>query len=357
MDKKGDIYMSMNSKEELFEDVNDVEIGDIIDLDFLQKIQDNFAKSVGVAAIASDDTGKPVVKESEFTDFCMKLTRGCRIGNERCQECDKNGGMESYRKGRPVVYQCHAGLVDFAAPILLKGRVIGNMLGGQVLTEKPDENKFKKMAEEIGVDPEEYIKALRKVKIVERDKVEAAANVLYMISNILSKLGYNQYQLKNLSQNINENLEQIAAAVEELSSSASSVSEDQQSLNREVQNIKELSEEIHKIINYIKSIADQTNMLGLNAAIEAARAGEYGKGFGVVADEIRKLSDSSKETALNIVKLNSSIQDSVSKTVKVSDHTLKANENQASAAEQISASLQEVLSLVSNMNELAQSFK
>ncbi len=81
-----------------------------------------------------------------------------------------------------IVFSIHAGLVDFAAPVFLNGKVIGNMFGGQVLTEKPDEDKFRKIAGEIGVAPEEYIKALRKVKIVERDKVEAAANVLYMIA-------------------------------------------------------------------------------------------------------------------------------------------------------------------------------
>ncbi|MCI1945016.1 PocR ligand-binding domain-containing protein [Clostridium luticellarii] len=349
--------MDIDNSKVSVKNVDDIKLEDIIDIDFLQEFQDNFAKSVGMAAITSDDTGKPVVKGSEFTDFCMKLTRGCRIGNERCEECDKNGGIESYKTGKPVVYSCHAGLVDFAAPIILKGKVIGSMLGGQVLTEKPDEDKFRKIAEEIGVDPEEYIKALRKVKIIKRDRIEAAANVLYMISNILSKLGYNQYELKNISQNVNESLEQIAASIEELSSSAVSVSENHQSLNKEIQNIKELSEKIHEVINYIKSIADQTKMLGLNAAIEAARAGEYGKGFGVVADEIRKLSDSSKETAVSIVKLNSNIQDSVLKTVDVSDHTLKTSENQAAAVEQINASLQEVLSLVSSMNELAQSLK
>lgn len=256
-----------------------------------------------------------------------------------------------------IVFSIHAGLVDFAAPVFLNGKVIGNMFGGQVLTEKPDEDKFRKIAGEIGVAPEEYIKALRKVKIVERDKVEAAANVLYMIANVLSKLGYNQYKMKNLSQIANENLDQIAASLEELSSSAVSVSENQQSLNKEIQNIRELSEKIHKIIGYIRNIADQTKMLGLNAAIEAARAGEYEKGFGVVADEIRKLSDNSKETAENIVKLTSSIQKSVSKTVEVSAHTLKASENQAASVEQINASLQEVLSLVSNMNEMAQKLK
>ncbi|MHC6179021.1 PocR ligand-binding domain-containing protein [Clostridium sp. JNZ X4-2] len=349
--------MVLHHSKASLEDTDNIEIANVIDLDFLQKFQDDFAKSVGMAAIASDDKGKPVVKASEFTDFCMKMTRGSEIGNKRCERCDKEGGLESYKTGKPAIYSCHAGLTDYAAPILLNGKVIGNMLGGQVLTEPPDEGKFRKIAVEIGVDPDEYIKALRKIKIIGKDRIEAAANVLYMTSNTLSKLGYNQHRLRNMGKNVNESLDQISASMEELSSSAMTVSENQQSLNKEIQNIKELSEKIYKIVGAIKSIADQIKMLGLNAAIEAARAGEYGKGFGVVSDEIRKLSDSSKETAVKIVELTSNIQESVSKTLEASEHTSRITENQAAAIEQINSGLQEIVSMSSKMNELAESLE
>ncbi|MHC1684114.1 MAG: PocR ligand-binding domain-containing protein [Clostridiaceae bacterium] len=334
-------------------DIAALEVKDVIDINMLQRFQDDFAVSMDIASVTVDANGNPVTKPSSYTKFCMDFTHSTKTGDDRCAQSHKKGGEEAARTGKPYVYTCHAGLVDFAAPIMVEGKLIGTILGGQILYSNPEEDKFRQTAREIGVNEDKYADAANKVKVSKEKNVKAAAEVLYLMANSLSKMGYEQLKLSSVSNVLSENFSQISATMEELSASSINVTNNQHVLNEEIGNVKKISVEINNIVDSIKGIADQTKMLGLNAAIEAARAGEVGRGFGVVATEIRSLSDSSKETAIKVMNLTAKIQESVDKTIDSSKSTLETTEQQTAAIEEVAATLQSVSVLADDLNNLA----
>ena len=254
-------------------DITALEIKDVLDTKLLQTFQDDFAISMTMASVTVDKSGTPITTPSSYTDFCMDFTHSTKIGDDRCAASHKKGGEEAARTRKPYIYTCHAGLIDFAAPILVDDYLIGTILGGQILTSPPEESQFRKTATEIGVNEDGYIDAVNKISLTTEKKVTAAADVLYLVANSLAQAGYEKLKLSTMSQTLTDNFSQISATMEELSASSVTVTNNQHNLSDEISNVKKISAEINTILDSIKSIADETKMLGLNAAIEAARAG------------------------------------------------------------------------------------
>lgn len=162
-----------------------------------------------------------------------------------------------------------------------------------------------------------------------------------------------QAQLKNMANNLGRGLSEVSAAMEEMAASSTEVTASQDKLHTEIQEVKNNANEINSVLAFIKEIADETKMLGLNAAIEAARAGDAGRGFGVVAEEIRKLSDQSKHTVIQIKELLDKVDSSIINTVKMSDSTLDVTQQIAAASEEVNASLEEMTSLAEQLDSTA----
>lgn len=160
-------------------------------------------------------------------------------------------------------------------------------------------------------------------------------------------------QLRDMSENLDNGLSGISAAIEELAASASQIHENEQMLNTDIKEIIKLSDSINQISGFIKEIADETKMLGLNAAIEAARAGDVGRGFGVVAEEIRKLSEQSKSTVPQIKELTDNIKIAVDKVIGQSNSSLQSSQEQAAASEEITASIEEITAMAEVLNKIA----
>ncbi|GAB6137075.1 PocR ligand-binding domain-containing protein [Halanaerobaculum tunisiense] len=330
----------------------EIEIDKLLDLDFIQQFQDEFAKFLGISSITVDLKGDPITSPSGFTEFCNYI-RSSEEGLKRCKKCDREGGKKANTSGEPVVYECHAGLCDFAVPIVIEGNQIGSILGGQVLPKDPNENEFRKIAQELNLDPDKLIKKLEDVYTLDRMQIESAANMLYIVTNTISEVWYQEIELQEMAGVLSENLSQIASAMDEISSASIEMNNKQNLLHEKIENVNSLSNEINQFVDFIEKIADKTNMLGLNASIESARAGKHGRGFDVVAQEIRELSQDSKKRVEQIKELVPKIQDSTNKTSQMANKMLENIEEQSATLQEITASIQELNSLSDEMLSLA----
>ncbi|MDE5966612.1 MAG: PocR ligand-binding domain-containing protein [Lachnospiraceae bacterium] len=173
--------------------MQDLKLTDLIEVELLQKLQDGFASMTGMAALVTDKEGVAVTQGSNFSDFCMKYTRQSSLGKKRCEQCDKQGAEMCMEYGKPFAYHCHGGLVDYAAPIMARGERIGSFIGGQVLTQEPDLDKFRSIARELDIDEEAYVEAVKKVKIIDKETIDSAAASLGSIADVMSELAYGKH--------------------------------------------------------------------------------------------------------------------------------------------------------------------
>ncbi|KAA0964992.1 chemotaxis protein [Sporosarcina sp. ANT_H38] len=150
-------------------------------------------------------------------------------------------------------------------------------------------------------------------------------------------------------------VEETAASLEEIAGSVTQLADQVSEVMKLMTEVSTGAKEIGKVSTVVRGLSDQSNLLGLNAAIEAARAGDAGKGFNVVAKEIRKLATNSKENVTQIDELTKNISNSILNLTNAFSGINELTTNQAASIEQISATVQEISRNAHSLSTMAES--
>lgn len=167
-------------------DIENYSFNDIFEISEVQKLQNLFAKTHGVASIITDTLGNPITEPSNFTHLCQNIIRKTEKGCSNCYHSDAILGR--YHPSGAVIQPClSGGLWDAGVSITLKGKHIANWLIGQVRNEYYNEKQLVEYAKEIGADVIEYIKAYKDVPIMSAEKLYNIAELLFVFANHLSE--------------------------------------------------------------------------------------------------------------------------------------------------------------------------
>jgi methyl-accepting chemotaxis protein len=202
-------------------------------------------------------------------------------------------------------------------------------------------------AEELNAVTDESARGLSQ----QNNEIEQAATAVNEMTSAVEEVARNAVSTSEASKNATTSASDGRDLVQETVSAIERMSGDVQSTATLIGNLADESRDIGKVLDVIRGLADQTNLLALNAAIEAARAGEAGRGFAVVADEVRALAHRTQQSTSEIERMIGSIQGGTEQAVSSMRNSTERAESTLNIAKGAGLALDTINSAVVEINE------
>lgn len=164
-------------------------------------------------------------------------------------------------------------------------------------------------------------------------------------------------ELTDVSNKLNLFMESLKSKIEDVAASAREIDQNETELAEYIKEINETTNKVYSALGQITQISNQSRILGFNAMIEAARSGEHGKGFKVVATEMTKLSEQSKDNADDIKSLSQEIESMMTKISGSSTENTKMSQAQANTTTEMVNTIHDIVNLSESLVAISESLK
>lgn len=270
-----------------------------------------------------------------------KTTKPLEFVGRMCKDLTSGNGDLTIR-----LRKCGITEID---ELLMSFNVFIEQVHGIVSSVRDDSNALSSAAEQLSQTTAEGQKITEK----QRDQTHSVASAVEQLSASIAEIAQtvvvNREQSEHAKEGLRNNLGKTDIAAQNIRDLVNLINES----SKIILSLKEEVNEVITFLEVIKGIADQTNLLALNAAIEAARAGEAGRGFSVVADEVRTLATRSQENTDSITKIVEKMTNSSDESVQSMNVAVSAADKGIDLVDTVTGALTELASALEEFQELA----
>ncbi|CBL46249.1 Methyl-accepting chemotaxis protein [gamma proteobacterium HdN1] len=183
-------------------------------------------------------------------------------------------------------------------------------------------------------------------------QTEQAAAASHQMEQTIQEIASNAERAASVAKDVDDSAQRGLRIMQGTQESIMALAAEVQNSSTVIQNLRKETESIGSVLDVIRGIAEQTNLLALNAAIEAARAGEQGRGFAVVADEVRTLASRTQQSTEEINRMITGLQSQAADAVQTMDTNARNSEQTAASTDQAMQALSGISSDISKITEM-----